>query len=378
MKKILSVLVIGVLMFSFAFAADFTDVNSSFWGYYPIMKMKEAGIISGYTDGTFKPANNINLGEFATIFTKVFKIPESTNNFFKSVPADHWAKGRIEAVKNYILFGHTDSSDYINASGIALEVPADVQMSRESVVYALTQAYGFDRTNYDLAEAELIFEDYAEMSDPISMLIAYKEGIMVGEKVDGKIYLRPQRNISRAEFSALLSNLIPAGKDFIENDEIEKKEVEEAAKAALEDLKSGELNLAISHIDFPEYFFMMFDVDMYLIEDDYEFINKYLNSIEYKNIIAEFDGFNKAKVNVDVKYFNLLEDAKNILSTEESKSDLVSAVRTYVTENDLMNKEFEVVENKIVLDFTKENGKWMVELNDDLMNLALGNGRMAI
>lgn len=378
MKKFLSILAGGALMFSFAFAADFTDVDSSFWGYYPIMKMKESGIISGYTDGTFKPASNINLGEFATIFTKVFKIPESANNFFKSVPAEHWAKGRIEAAKNYILFGHTDSSDYLNASDIALDMPAEVQMSREAVVYALTQAYGYDRNKYDLAEAELLFEDYGEMSDPISMLIAYKEKIMVGEKVDGKTYLRPQRNISRAEFSALLSNLIPEGKDFIENDEFEKKEIEETAKVLLEDLKSGDLNLAISHVDFPEFFFMMFDADMYLIEEDYEFINKYLNSIEYKNIIAEFDGFNRAKVNVDVKYYNLVEDAKNILATEESKADLVSAVRTYVTENDLVNKEFEVVENKIVLNFTKENGKWVVELNDDLMNLALGNGRMAV
>jgi len=378
MKKFLGVLTAGVLMFSFAFAADFADVDSSHWGYQPIMKMKESGIISGYTDGTFKPANNINLAEFATIFTKVFKIPESTNDFFKAVPANHWAKGRIEAAKNYILFGHTDSSDYLNASNIALEVPAEVQMSRESVVYALTQAYGFNRNNYDLAEAELIFEDYAEMSDPISMLIAYKEGIMVGEKVEGKTYLRPQRSISRAEFSALLAKLIPDNKDFIENEANDKKEVEEAAKAALEDLKSGDINLAISHIDFPEYFFMMFDASMYIIDEDYEFINKYLNSIEYKNIVAEFDGFNRAKVSLDVKYFNLMEDVKNILATEESKEDLVSAVRTYVTENDLMNKEFEVVENRIVLEFTKENGKWMVELNDALMNLALGNGRMAV
>ena len=378
MKKFLSILAGGILLFSVGLAADFTDVDSSFWGYEPIMKMKESGIINGYQDGSFKPGNNINLGEFATIFTKVFKIPESENNFFKLVPNDHWAKSRIEAVKNYVMFGHTDSSDYINASHISIDIPADVFMSREVVVYALTQAYGFDRTKYDLAEAELLFEDYSEMSDPISMLIAYKEKIMVGEKVDGSLYLRPQRNISRAEFSALLANLIPEEKDFIENDYSEKKDVEDAAKKALEDLKTGDINLAIANVDFPEYFSMMFDAGIYLIPDDYEFIEKYLNNIEYKNIIAEFDGFNRAKVNVDVKYYNLMEDAKKILAIEDSKVDLVNAVRTYINENDLVNKEFEVVENKIVLNFTKEGGKWMLELNDDLMNLALGNGRMAV
>lgn len=44
----------------------FTDVEQSRWSYKDISRLVEAGIMSGYPDGTFKPEKNITREEFAS------------------------------------------------------------------------------------------------------------------------------------------------------------------------------------------------------------------------------------------------------------------------------------------------------------------------
>ncbi len=45
----------------------FNDVEYGDEGYWEIYDLKEAGIISGYADGSFKPNNTVNRAEFAKI-----------------------------------------------------------------------------------------------------------------------------------------------------------------------------------------------------------------------------------------------------------------------------------------------------------------------
>lgn len=53
------------------FAKDFSDVKSGKWYYAPVMFCQERGIVSGYTNGTFKPNNNITRAEFCVMLNKV-------------------------------------------------------------------------------------------------------------------------------------------------------------------------------------------------------------------------------------------------------------------------------------------------------------------
>ena len=70
------------------------------------------GIITGYEDGTFGPDKNITRAEFATIVARSFNLTEaSTAETFSDVPADHWAKGYIGAAKNAgIINGFEDGT----------------------------------------------------------------------------------------------------------------------------------------------------------------------------------------------------------------------------------------------------------------------------
>ena len=79
MKKIIGLLIGGLLINSFAFA-EFTDIDSTHWGYEAVTNMAENKILSGYPDGSFKPGKNISLGEYASIFANFFSIENNSRD----------------------------------------------------------------------------------------------------------------------------------------------------------------------------------------------------------------------------------------------------------------------------------------------------------
>lgn len=64
------------------------------------------GAFSGYSDGSFKPDNNISRAEFATILVKAFQLAPQKGKVFADT-AGHWASDFIStAVNNGIVNGY--------------------------------------------------------------------------------------------------------------------------------------------------------------------------------------------------------------------------------------------------------------------------------
>ncbi|MBU5255533.1 S-layer homology domain-containing protein [Tissierella praeacuta] len=65
-----------------------------------VSRLVAFGIVGGYPDGTFKPANEVTRAEFAKILVEALGIGNATkaatgNTKFSDVPASHWASGYI-------------------------------------------------------------------------------------------------------------------------------------------------------------------------------------------------------------------------------------------------------------------------------------------
>ena len=74
MRKIISTLLVIVFVFAMVpgvFAVEFSDVANNKWYSAPISYCKDQGLVSGYSDGTFKPNNNITRAEFCVMLNKV-------------------------------------------------------------------------------------------------------------------------------------------------------------------------------------------------------------------------------------------------------------------------------------------------------------------
>jgi len=96
-----------------ASSTSFKDLKSSHWAYSFINNLTEKGIISGFPDSTFKPEGTMTRAAFAKIVVLAFNIPVSTATIssFKDIPGDYWALKYIEAAKSAgIIDGFSDGT----------------------------------------------------------------------------------------------------------------------------------------------------------------------------------------------------------------------------------------------------------------------------
>ncbi|WP_138495389.1 MucBP domain-containing protein [Paenibacillus pinistramenti] len=79
--------------------SSFSDVSDTRWSNQAIATMQNAGIITGYQDGTFKPGQAITRAEFAAIASRFDELDGQENTMFSDVQG-HWAEKYIVSAAN--------------------------------------------------------------------------------------------------------------------------------------------------------------------------------------------------------------------------------------------------------------------------------------
>ena len=89
---------------------DFSDVDSGRWSNRAISTLVNAGILSGYPDGTFRPGQSITRAEFATIAAQFEVVTADVENPFSDTTG-HWAENLISfAASKGWVGGYTDGT----------------------------------------------------------------------------------------------------------------------------------------------------------------------------------------------------------------------------------------------------------------------------
>ena len=96
---------------AFANPTAFSDVPTSHWAYEQINRCVQDGIVSGYTDGTFKPGNSVSYGAFSIMLARAFYPTELAGYSSQST-----ATGEAIMNKHGILSGTSRSSASIGAN----------------------------------------------------------------------------------------------------------------------------------------------------------------------------------------------------------------------------------------------------------------------
>ncbi len=92
-------------------AESFRDVPADFWAYEQINRCVQDGIVSGYSDGTFKPGNPVSYGAFSIMLARAFYSDE-----LAAYSDQGTATGEAIMNKHGILNGTSRSSASIGAS----------------------------------------------------------------------------------------------------------------------------------------------------------------------------------------------------------------------------------------------------------------------
>jgi hypothetical protein len=96
----------------------FSDVKLSDWFFSYIMQAQAQGVVTGYSDGTFKPGNTVNLAELLKMLILSAKVDISfdvNSDVFADVPKDTWYSKYALYAKSYNLVTPDDRGN-LNAS----------------------------------------------------------------------------------------------------------------------------------------------------------------------------------------------------------------------------------------------------------------------
>jgi phenylpyruvate tautomerase PptA (4-oxalocrotonate tautomerase family) len=92
---------------------SYNDVSPTHWAADAIQGATQAGILSGYGNGTFNPDAEMTRNEIAAVLARAFELSNTTNQtiVFKDVPKEHWAYEAIQKLAaNNITTGYSDNT----------------------------------------------------------------------------------------------------------------------------------------------------------------------------------------------------------------------------------------------------------------------------
>lgn len=363
MKKIISLVTFVTLLNSFAFA-EFNDIDSSHWGYEAVQKMSKIEILSGYPDGSFKPGRNITLAEYASIFSKFFDINENVeDNYFVDIESGHWAKGKIEGIREYIQPQFNSIAETLKDNSIAIEqgIKAELPITREIVIYSLNSILALDNSIYSEEEAKILFADFDKILYPEAAFMLYKNNIISGEIVDGKVYIHPDRYITRAEISSMFAKLLMEEQKISNNETIEV--FEEITKQVVKLMKDQNLNEVKKFVYDSDNKLEQIDFNSLVTKDVKSILNKYFGKLEFKIVEYGFDSYNKAHIVINKSaydYTSVLAPLKKLkvseLTTEKMENVVNDIVKQY---KKLKTKTVNTVET---IEFIKTSDGWKIVL----------------
>ena len=185
-----SLIVLCIGLFSTSLA--YTDTDNH-WAENYIKKMSTNGIISGYTDGTFKPNQNMTRAELITVINRLLANIEQNDRFIPDINVKDWYYIEIrKAIESGFVEGDTNGNMR----------PNDL-ITRQEAVVMLQRALVPLGSNV-LVNEYSDFDDissWAKNSFGTFLLKGYIKGY-----TDNTI--KPKKNITRAEVVAIISNII--------------------------------------------------------------------------------------------------------------------------------------------------------------------------
>ncbi len=129
-----TVMLVGALKLDGTGAAiDFSDLTKiGAWAKRAVALAVQAGIVSGYEDGSFRPDAQITRAEMASMIANALKVPRDANaltGFADNEDIPNWAKGAVEAIHKLGIVSGRGGNKFV-PNGTATRAEAVVMLLR--------------------------------------------------------------------------------------------------------------------------------------------------------------------------------------------------------------------------------------------------------
>lgn len=190
---------------------EFKDVGASHWAYEAIQSMKEKGLLSGYSDGSFRPNKEVTYGEAIKLAVIAGRGEDNVgiDETYKEYDFLHWSVSYWRAaVDDQLMFSdfvpESETEEAENGSKIT-HFGEDKAITRADMAYLAANALNAEYILYD--DLKDTFSDVSRETCPryYEILQAYNAGLITGY---GDGTFRPDFTLSRAEASAIIYRII--------------------------------------------------------------------------------------------------------------------------------------------------------------------------
>jgi hypothetical protein len=262
MKKLLLVPAIALLLSSNVFAQSFSDVTKGHPYYTALSYLKINGIITGYSDSSFQPYNEINRAELLKLLMEGqdSTVTEPTEECFNDVALNQWYTKYVCTAKNLgFIEGYKDGS-----------FQPGKKINKVEAIKMLSSIYQWTTS---LEDSSTLYYDTPESAWYAEQLKYAKSKNYLEET--GNLF-NPSENITRASISSILyKHLVTQELDQETFNEESEKQIQEKydiqIDEALTQITPNNITLELSWQN-PDV-----DLDLHLIHEEEEiyFFNKY-------------------------------------------------------------------------------------------------------
>jgi hypothetical protein len=193
-----SILTTCVPLAALAETTSFSDVPVEYPHYRAIEFLHSEGIINGYPDGTFKPAQVVNRAEALKIMLEARKaaVSEPTESSFSDVPVGEWYAKYVEAGKTLGIIGGNPDGTFAPARTV----------NKVEFLKMLLLAYEVKFVNYQAPEKPLYpdtpdnnawYIQYLDFAKSLNLVIPNAQGL-----------IEPDKGLSRGEVADITYKLI--------------------------------------------------------------------------------------------------------------------------------------------------------------------------
>lgn len=186
---------------SAARTVQYSDLASSY-AAKEIAALTASGILDGFDDGTFRPAEPVTRAQFAKVIASILKLKPEPDiaNRFRDVPANAWYAGYTGAlVKEGITDGVSEH-----------EFAPDQLVTREELAAFFMRALKLSKSAQSLPLDSSIFADFNDISPWAQQYVsfAYKIGLLQGSSdANNSLVYRPKAQADRQALARLAFEL---------------------------------------------------------------------------------------------------------------------------------------------------------------------------
>lgn len=214
-KSVVMALILTACLFTNVLAAtSFPDVteDSYGWALEAVEEMSAEGIIKGYEDGSFRPANTVTKLEALVLIARILGVNNDANAELMVVATEEYGdkvnEYDLPYGENEIIFllakdviSETELSGYVSGSN------ASSGLKRFEVAILMTKAMGAEEEVKANLVTVLDYEDEADIPSNAKKYVEYvtNEGIMMGMDEN---HFSPNTDVVRAQAAVLLKRII--------------------------------------------------------------------------------------------------------------------------------------------------------------------------